>query len=104
MREARRYGPERRARRSAICAWDVGPLEQLGGAGVNLVAATANLVQPGLLDVLAGKIVRQAGGQLLDQVLALLGREAQGRFEGSLSRRTTCSQFTSLLRGGPRQR
>src|SRR6185369_6900040 len=60
---------------------DVGPLERLSRTCVDLVAAPIDLVEPGSLDILAGKVGRQAGGQFLHEPLALFGGKLQCRFE-----------------------
>src|SRR6266545_3367549 len=74
----------------------VGPLDQLGGAVVDFATPAIDLIEPGLLDLLAGEAAVQAGGQLLDQELALGRPQLQRSLEDLSHRhRLKCTRMSS---------
>jgi hypothetical protein len=57
---------------------EVSPVDEIGGSRVDLLTAARDLREPGLFDFRAGEGAIQAGGEFLDDPLALCGIELQG--------------------------
>ena len=98
------YGPDRRARRWAICARTSDHSSSSAvPASISSLRRPISSSQAFSISLLAN---RSAGWRpATHEVLALLGRKLQSRFKDAAALpRTTCSQYTSLRGGGPRRR